>query len=471
MNEDRRYHLLFDEFMRATNDGFIVVDKEGIVTDINEKYCIFLGKKHDEIIGRPIRDIISTTKMYDVLKAHSRGDGPAGVYLHHYGINDNQNNVDTFAVGNRFCFFGDDGEVLGAAAQVSFKERVAAMGYYLIEQELNYLKTGELDSDPDHEAFDRIMGTSQQMQALKEKARKIAKRDFSVLITGETGTGKELFAKALHMESNRRDKPLISINCAAIPPDLLESELFGYEGGAFTGARKGGKLGKFELADGGTIFLDEIGDMALPLQAKLLRVLQEREIERVGGGMPIPIDVRIISATRRDLQKMVSEGSFREDLFYRLSVINLETIPLRDRREDILLYATNTLNQLNQQYKTEVMMSDGVKRRLQEYSWPGNVRELINVITSAYASCDVLMIDETDLPLKYIMHSSGSGSAQKRLSERMDDYEATLIRDALRRNNQNCRQAAEELGIERSLMYKKMRRLGISIQKVLGDKE
>lgn len=180
---------------------------------------------------------------------------------------------------------------------------------------------------------------------------------------------------------------------------MLESELFGYDEGAFTGAKKGGKIGKFQLADGGTIFLDEIGDLPLVLQAKLLRVLQEHEIEKVGGGKPIPIDVRFISATRQNLAEMVERGEFREDLYYRLNVVNIETLPLREHPADILLYANHVLNALNAKYKTGHLLSDRVKYLLMCYKWPGNVRELINVITSAYATCDSYVIEEMDLCL------------------------------------------------------------------------
>lgn len=272
------------------------------------------------------------------------------------------------------------------------------------------------------------------------------------------------------MESQRRDKPIISINCAAIPADLLESELFGYEEGAFTGARKGGKIGKFQLAEGGTLFLDEIGDMALNLQAKLLRVLQEHEIERVGGTKTIPINVRIVAATRQNLPEMIANGTFREDLYYRLNVINLEMVPLRERPEDILLYANHTLEELNQQYKTNTILSDGVKRRLREYRWPGNVRELVNVITSAYASCDTMMIDEMDLPTRLITKSrSRTDHPPLRLPDMIAEYEAAIIRDTLRRNGQNCRATAQELGIDRSLLYRKMRKAGIVVEKVLAS--
>lgn len=466
MMTDYAYRRLFEEFMADTNDGFIIVDPSGVVLDINQNYCNFFGKTREEIVGRPIQDTISTTTMHEVLRLRQRGDGPNGVYLHPYMGVDTRLHVDTHAVGNRFCFFDEDGTLLGAAAQVSFKERAAAMAYGLVEEELQYYKESYQNQSL---GLEQIIGLSPQMEALKKKTRKLAQRDFPVLITGETGTGKELFAKAIHMESGRRDHPIISINCAAIPAELLESELFGYEPGAFTGARRGGKLGRFQLAEGGTVFLDEIGDMPLSLQAKLLRVLQEKEIERVGGGMPIPIDVRIVAATRQDLPEMIRHGTFREDLYYRLNVTGLEMVPLRERPEDIPLYAAHTLERLNREYHTDILLSDAAKRRLVEYRWPGNVRELINVVTSAYASCDMLLIDEIDLPAKLLAKASSEGAAGKRLPDMVAEYEAAIIRDALRRHDQNCPAAARELGIDRSLLYRKMQKAGITVKRVLED--
>ena len=211
MTEDYRYRLLFQDFMRATSDGFIVVDRQGIVTDINKNYCDFLGKTQEEVLGKPIEEIIKNTKMYEIMDKRSRGDGPNGVYVHHYTEDNNRNKVDAYVVGNRFCFFDDNDEVIGSACQLSFKERVTAMTYSLLEQEYNYFQTGIPSVDTPGGAFDQIIGTSKQMIDLKAKALKIAKRDFSVLITGETGTGKELFAKALHMFSSRNEKPLVSI--------------------------------------------------------------------------------------------------------------------------------------------------------------------------------------------------------------------------------------------------------------------
>ena len=257
----------------------------------------------------------------------------------------------------------------------------------------------------------------------------------------------------------------MAINCGAIPAELLESELFGYEGGSFTGAKRQGKIGKFEMANKGTFFLDEIGDMPLHMQVKLLRVLQEHEIERVGGSGPIPIDVRILSATRMNLMEMVQAGTFREDLYYRLAVVNIQTVALRACPEDIILHALDYLDELNRQYKTHVDLSDGARRCLKAHSWPGNVRELQNVISSAYATCDSYVIEEMDLPGRLVSGTAGNSVSQMKLSEMMNLHEAAIIRDALRRNNQNCKKTAEELGIDRSLLYRKMRKAGIAIHR------
>lgn len=470
MRDEHLDSIVLQEFMAVTNDGFIIVNRDGYILDINQRYCDFLGKRREDVLNKPIRDEISTTTMYEVLKKGIRGDGALGVYLQPYAEEDTKDNIKTHAIGNRFCFYDTDGHLLGAAAQISFKEQAAKMAASLVEEELQYYREEYQKANASVGGIDHIIGISPQIADLKKRVLKVAKRDFPVLITGETGTGKEVFAKSLHMESQRRDKPIISINCAAIPLDLLESELFGYEEGAFTGARKGGKIGKFQLADGGTLFLDEIGDMPLNLQAKLLRVLQEHEIERVGGTKTIPIDVRIIAATKQNLPEMIVEGTFREDLYYRLNVINLEMAPLRERPEDILLYAGNTLDSLNQHYKTNTILSDSVKRRLREYKWPGNVRELINVITSAYASCDTVIIDEMDLPTRLLAKAHGDPDRPPvRLPDMMAEYEATIIRDTLRRNGQSCKAAAQELGIDRSLLYRKMRKAGIVIEKVLAN--
>lgn len=249
--------------------------------------------------------------------------------------------------------------------------------------------------------------------------------------------------------------------------------MFGYEEGAFTSARKGGKVGKFQLANHGTLFLDEIGDLPLPLQVKLLRVLQEHEIERVGGTKPIPVDVRIIAATRKNLQQMMEEGTFRADLYYRLAVVTIDTIPLREHPDDIMLYANMFLQQLNLKFKTNVIFSSSAKRCLLKYNWPGNVRELDNVISSAFISSDQRIIGLSDLPSKISDAASRSGHPdhiQNSLKDRVNLYEAGLIQDALRQCDYNMSNTARFLGIERSLLYKKMKKLDIVIKKEVCHK-
>ena len=374
--------------------------------------------------------------------------------------------LDDFA--DTFCFFDEDSTLLGAAAHMKFRQRAMDTAKEILDLELKYYREEYSKSTSGSGGFEHLIGKDPKLLELKRTGTRIAQTDFSVLITGETGTGKEVLAKAIHAESPRRDGPFICVNCGAIPDNLLESELFGYEEGAFTGAKKGGKPGKFQLANHGTLFLDEIGDMPLPLQVKILRALQEREIEKVGGGAPMPVDVRVISATRQDLPQMMAEGSFREDLYYRLAVINMETVPLRERPGDILLHANYYLDELNKKYKTKIILSDPVKCCLRQYNWPGNVRELQNVITGAYASCDNLMVEPADLPAKITaLHKYDPGLRRQssRLADTMDAYESAVIREALCRNGQNVKAAAEELGVERSLLYKKMKRLQIVIQR------
>ncbi|HBW39067.1 sigma-54-dependent Fis family transcriptional regulator [Desulfosporosinus sp. BICA1-9] len=229
-----------------------------------------------------------------------------------------------------------------------------------------------------------ILGNSQSISQIRERAKVVANTKSTVLIRGESGTGKEMLARSIHNLSPRQQGMFMAINCTAIPEMLLESELFGYEDGAFTGARKGGKIGKFELANKGTLFLDEIGDMPLFLQAKILRVLQERQIERIGGITPIPVDVRVIAATHRNLEQMMAKGEFREDLYYRINVIPIEIISLRDRKEDLDILSQHFIKSYNPQLNKNVQfLTDGFRQRLQDYSWPGNVRELQNVIEYA----------------------------------------------------------------------------------------
>lgn len=457
-----RYKYIFDEILRMTDDGFIVVDTEGIVTDINDQYCDFLGVKKEEAIGHSISKIISNTKMIDIVNKKYREEGA----IHKFRDGETKEKGNNFLLVSRSHVLDDNDNVIAGVAQVKFRLQTLDSAKKLMDEymELQFYKEEYNKGEFNKYTFDGMIGRNEKFLELKKNAKKCSKTDFAVLITGETGTGKEVFAQSIHKNSTRSNKPMVSINCAAIPSELLESELFGYEEGSFTGAKKGGKQGKFELANGGTIFLDEIGDMPLGMQSKILRVLQEKEIEKIGANKPIPVDIRVIAATRRNLQEMIEKGEFREDLYYRLNVINIEIPPLRERRDDIVLFVNYFLDSLNSEYKTITTIADDALICLQNYDWPGNVRELENVIKSAYASADNMLIQLTDLPSKMVSSYNEKligGSNDKKLKRLVDNYEASVIKEILRKNNYNRQDTAKELGIHRSLLYKKMEKYGI----------
>lgn len=321
----------------------------------------------------------------------------------------------------------------------------------------------------DKYSFNNIIGTGPAMHRIFELVETIAGLTSTVLIQGETGTGKELIAKAIHFNSPRRDQKLVSINCGAIPENLLESELFGHTKGAFTGAVQT-RIGRFEQAHGGTIFLDEIGTMPLNLQVKLLRVLQEREFERVGGSSTIKIDVRIIAATSADLERMVSEGSFREDLFYRLNVIPINLPPLRERREDIPLLVQGFVSQFCERHNLErKSVSPQVMKALMSFEWPGNVRQLENLVERMVAlSGNRTGILPSDLPHQIQAKTQSATPFVEIPDEGIDfqtvvtDMERELITQSLRRTNGNKKMAAKLLSLKRTTLIEKIKRIGIS---------
>jgi transcriptional regulator with GAF, ATPase, and Fis domain len=314
------------------------------------------------------------------------------------------------------------------------------------------------------ELFPGIIGQCALMRGIFAQILKVARTDATVLISGESGTGKELVATSLFEHSFRREKPFIKLNCVAIPEGLLESELFGHEKGAFTGATSQ-KIGKFELANGGTIFLDEIGDMPLSTQAKLLRVLQEKEFERVGGNHTIRVDVRFIAATNKNLTEMVKQGAFREDLYYRLNVFSINLPPLRDRKEDIPLLAAHFLEAADHPVK----LSPQSVQMLTAYSWPGNIRELQNAIERAAVLTDTGVIEPPHLeihlnggmPAQVIRNSEAEQSS---IDERLEEIEKGLIIEALNRSGGVQVKAAEILGINQRSLWHRVKKLGIDVE-------
>ncbi len=348
-----------------------------------------------------------------------------------------------------------------------------------LEEEKNYLQN-QIKLIMSKTGIEGVVGKSKQILDIVEIIKNVANTPATVLLTGESGVGKEVFAKSIHQLSNRVDKPFIKINCAAIPEDLLESELFGYEKGAFTGANTT-KKGKFELANGGTIFLDEIGDMPLLLQSKILRVLQEKEVERLGGSKPIKVDVRIIAATNKNLEKMVYEGTFREDLYYRLNVISVHIPPLKERKEDIPLLIYFFLDKFNKMYGKNLTISKELVNLLTEYDWPGNVRQLQNTMERMVILAKSNQLSFEDLPVdiknkiknmkkseetKDIQIKSDNLVLQKsQLPKTVQELEKQAIEDALQKSGYVIKKAAKLLGMTPRQVRYRMEKYNIPFKK------
>jgi len=357
-----------------------------------------------------------------------------------------------------------DGKVVGAIGKIMYRQlnEVSELFKKLqkAENKANYYHSEYQKAESAKFTWDHILSKDPYMEKLKKSAIKAAKGRSTVLIRGESGTGKELFAHAVHNSSARKEGKFVVVNCAAIPEDLLESEFFGYEEGAFTGARNKGKIGKFDLANGGALFLDEIGDMSLNLQAKLLRVLQEREFYRVGGTKRIQVDVRIIAATNRNLEEMVKEGTFREDLYYRLNVISFHIPPLRERVGDIPLLIGKMMTELNAALNTSITGMDNHARDvLETYHWPGNIRELRNVMERAMTFAEHGKIQLEDLP-EYMVGKGREKHVASYLPEvkMAESAERNAIENALEKTNGNKAKAARILGISRSGLYEKIKK-------------
>ncbi|MEW6243695.1 MAG: sigma-54-dependent Fis family transcriptional regulator [Bacillota bacterium] len=449
----KKLQRTMENILALAYDGIIVVDQEGIITMVNRAICEFLNTQPEMLVGKPIQDVIDNSRLHIVAKTGVAEIAQVQVIRGH-----------RFLVSRLPII--EEGRVVGAVGKITFRglEELKEMVRRLesLENQVAYYREELSKVTGAKFTFDHIVSSSVEVMRLKKMALQAARGSSNVLILGETGTGKELFAQAIHNASMRRLKPFIKINCAAIPESLLESEFFGYAEGAFTGALKGGKPGKFELADGGTIFLDEIGDMPVELQAKLLRVLQDREIERVGGTQVIPVDVRVIAASNRDLAQLVREGRFREDLFYRLNVVCLQIPPLRERKEDVLPLAHCFVEKHNQITGRAVKgISPDALAVLQAYDWPGNVRELENVIERAMNldPGEVLLVSHLPAHLQKGKKERPEGLS---FQQTMESAERSAIMQALRETGGNRSHAARLLGMSRSRFYERLRKLGIT---------
>jgi transcriptional regulator with PAS, ATPase and Fis domain len=442
---------ILETIIDSAYEWIVVVNKEGNIVYMNKKYCEFLQINRDAAIGKHVTTVIENSRMHLVAKSGKEE------------IADLQFIKGNYMIANRIPIFSK-GEVIGALGTVIFRDtkewdKMNSHIKSLMPQLQTYLQDWQEHNGAKYTLQD-IKAVSKQIKELKEKVKNVASGDTSVLIRGESGTGKELFAHSIHQLSTRSKQPFIKVNCGAIPEHLLESELFGYEEGAFTGAKKGGKKGKFLLAHGGTIFLDEIGDMPLNMQVKLLRVLQEKEVEPVGSMTPIPVDVRVIAATNRPLEKMIQENRFREDLFYRINVIPFKVPPLRERVEDIAHLTEFFLKKITKRSgKRITMIEDDVINLFYKHTWPGNLRELENVIEAAIHLTDGEKITIASLP-EYFMGDPKLLIGQRSLKEILDETEKRIIEKSLEQFGQDKLQAAKSLGISKSSMYEKIKKYG-----------
>jgi len=445
-------HLIIDNIQ----NGVIITDADGKIIFLNSPYGRFLGVDPGAQIGKHVTEVIENTRMHIVAET--------GIIE----MNKTHRLKNQDMVVQRIPI-KKNGKVIAVFGQVMFKDvddvKKLAGRLSLLESKVKLYEKEILSLRSTRYTFDSIIAESSVMKRLKKEALKAAATALPVLITGESGTGKEMFAQAIHHASNRRVQPFIRINCASIPRELLEAELFGYEKGAFTGARVSGKPGKFELADQGSIFLDEIGDMPLEMQPKLLRVLEEKEFERVGGIVLIRSNFRLIAATNNSLVEKIKDGSFRADLYYRLKGIPLEIPPLRERREDIIILAHALLRAMvHDLFRPEVTLDSEAAGALLLYDWPGNVREMNNVLGQVLATIEHDVIGLSDIPFYLHQQHRTAGvqaSEQQTLAEILALSESKAIRQALELSRGNKSLAARRLGIHRTLLYRKMRRHGL----------
>jgi PAS domain S-box-containing protein len=441
--------LIFDNI----HNGAVVTDPNGYVIYFNKPYGQFLGVDADAQVGKHVTDVIENSRMHIVAKTGKPE------------INVAQRIKGQDMVVQRIPI-KKNGKVIAVFGQVMFK-KVSDVGKLaknlsMLESKVKLYEEELLTLRSTRYTFDSIVGTSSAIANIKKEAAKAANTNFPILISGESGTGKEMFAQAIHNASPRRWYSFIHINCAAIPRDLLESELFGYEKGAFTGANQQGKPGKLELANHGTVFLDEIGDMPLEMQPKLLRVLEEKEIEHIGGTTPLRSDFRLITASNQNLEEMVAEGKFRKDLFYRLNVIRLRIPPLRERREDVLPIARSIIQNIADDSPfREIKIQHQAEEALINYDWPGNVRELLNLLSRAMCFSEDGSIHLYDLPFFLRTRIPDSEDTGFSLGKVVSGSEKEAILKALASTNNNKTEASVLLGIHRTLLYKKMKKYQI----------
>ena len=440
-----------DGVLSASSDGVFVSDTSGTIKYVNERACKLVDQTSEQIIGKPVQGLLQTNSPIKIAKS-----GAA--------------EVDSCDIDGKKCIVShipfqkcdEEGcEVKGIVSTIylndnAVTEEIARKWFYL-KQQVQYYREELEKRGGNCSRFDQIVTINPEFMKIKKEAQFIARSSSTVLLTGESGVGKDMFARGIHEASPRAKCPFIKVNCVSIPETLFESELFGYAPGSFTGALKNGKPGYFERANTGTIFLDEIGDMPMSIQAKLLQVLQEKEFMRVGGTGKQTVDVRIIAATNRDLREAIAKKNFREDLFYRLNVIEFHLPPLRDRAEDTIALAESFVEKYNGILGSKVTgINEQAKKALQEYSWPGNIRELENAIERAANYVWEGEIGVENLPGQIIQLEHEPTVSFSSYRSSLVDMEKEMLLDVLKKTNGNRSAAARMLNLSRSAFYDRL---------------
>lgn len=458
--EDSTINNIHEIILNSIPSGIIFCDKDNKIRFINRTYAEYLGVNQKEVIGRHIKHYIPATRISHVLES---GKPELG-----FKCSVGEGKEKKILIVNRIPVRGETGTVVGVISQSLFGDigelKDLSERLELLEKKVSSYREKISSALSANYTIEDIIGNSPAIAKAKKLIEKYAKTDSSVLIAGPTGSGKELFAHALHSKGKRKSGPFVSINCAAIPHDLLESELFGYVPGAFTGAEKRGKLGKIELADKGSLFLDEIGDMSLQAQVKLLRILEDKLVYRLGATHPSKVSFRLIAATNRDLDSMIRNGKFRQDLYYRLNTMIIHIPPLVKRQEDIPDLVRHILKGLD---RNEVSCSPAALDLLMKYDWPGNVRELKNAIECALSliSSDADTIEVSDLPATVTSPAAATPFNRNECRPQVStlaDSERDLIIESLEQNNWNMAKTARLLGISRANLYEKTKKFNLS---------
>ncbi|WP_366922210.1 sigma 54-interacting transcriptional regulator [Metallumcola ferriviriculae] len=472
-DEAEHYKLQLEALMEHSYDGIYISDGEGNPVNMNEAFAEFIGVSRDELFHLHVSELIS------------KGYIPESVVMEVLEQKKEVTRMINYRTGKETIVTGvpvlnEAGEIflvicnLRDLTELKTSERELKETKKITEEYRQHIAS--FFEDIKQQPFGQLIYRSRKMNNIKQKADKVAQVDTNVLITGETGVGKDIIARVIHQLSKRvHQGSFIKVDCASIPEQLLEAELFGYEKGSFTDARKDGKIGRLELASNGTLFLDEIGELPVRLQVKLLNVIQDRKVTRIGGLHAQDINFRVICATNRNLEQMIKEGSFREDLYFRLKVVTIQIPPLRERKEDIRPLAEYYMGVFNKRYDLQKIITEDVMKALMNYDWPGNVRELANVVEQMLvlsSSQNITLVDLPDKILEYQKlecakvvpeqtHETNYGS---NLKESVDKFEKMFIEKIIK-ESETIKQAADRMGIDVSTLTRKRQKYGIEITK------